>query len=71
MHNNEMFDLENEDQSDGSQHPQWCHSMANNKIFKIYYIFFFALASTNSEMLTFHIFDLENLGQNRVEQYSQ
>ena len=50
MHNMEMFDLEKV--SDGSQHQQWCHSMANIKIYNRRYTFF-VLAFTISEILAF------------------
>ena len=39
MHNNEMFNLENECQRDVAQHTQWRHSMANIKIYKRHYVF--------------------------------
>ena len=31
-----MFDFENEGQGHGVQHSQWCHSMVNNNMHKIY-----------------------------------
>ena len=35
MQNNKMSDLEYEGQSDGAQHPQWCHSVANVNLYKV------------------------------------
>ena len=46
-----MFALENEGQSDGEQHPQWRHSMANIKIYKD--ITHFCTSFTISEILPF------------------
>ena len=68
MHNKKMLDLENEGQSDGAQHPQLCHSMANIKISKRLHIF--APAFTISEVLSLHIFYLANLGQGHGVQHS-
>ena len=36
MHNKKMFDKENEGQSDGAQHMQWCYSMANINLYHVY-----------------------------------
>ena len=33
MHNKKMFNLESKGQSEGAQHFQWCHLMANIKIY--------------------------------------
>ena len=33
-HNQKMFDMENEGKSDGAQHAQWRHSIANINLYK-------------------------------------
>ena len=50
------------------QNPQYCHSMANIKIYKSCSVHFFALALTVSNKLTFQIVDLEKVGQGHVVQ---
>ena len=58
-----MFELENKGQSDGAQHPQSCHWMANIRICKGHYAF--------CEILTFQICDVENLCQGCGMQHLQ
>ena len=55
-----MFEPDNECQSDGAQHSQWCHTTAQVRIYKILHI-----------SAHFKIRDLENVGQGRDVQYLQ
>ena len=50
-----MFDIENEGQSDGAHHPQWCDSMEIMKFYKRRHYVFFAAALTISEIIPFQI----------------
>ena len=55
MHNKKMFDIKNAGESDEAQHPPWCNSMANIKMYKIRC----TISSINfiiSEILAFQIF---------------
>ena len=47
-----MFDLDNEGQSDGARHTQWCLSIGNIKIYKRRYTM---LAFTISEIIAYQI----------------
>ena len=65
MRNKKIDNLENQGQGHGIRYLQWCHSMANIKIFQIHLTHFFALAHTSSDMLFKH-FDLEDHEVQRV-----
>ena len=68
-HNRKMFDLENEGKSNGTQHRQWCPSMAIIKIDIQHYTF--CASFSISEILSFQVLDVENLGSVRTVQHSQ
>ena len=63
-----MFDLENKGESDGAQHPQLCHSMANIKIYKSHSTHF--NVSSHRFDITFQTFHIEILSNDHV-QHSQ
>ena len=60
MLNKEIFDIKNEGQSDGAQHPPWRHSMSNIIIYTRHCTFF-VLAFTIFEILASQIVYLEYL----------
>ena len=63
-----MFDLENECQDHGIQYTLWRNSMAKIKIYKCHHEF---LPQLNvSEILTFQILGVTNLGQGQVAKHS-
>ena len=69
-----MFDLKNEDQSDGVQHPRLCVLMQKYKSKKMLKIHLFSLVFTISEILatlTLTNINLENVCQGHGVKYAQ